>query len=206
MDRSVDAQARMIRRLVAGALLLAACSSSPSPSPSSTATTATANATTDTSPQTTTATATTAPTIDAALPSRALTPGVTNPNVTQADIHTTICVSGWTTTVRPSVSYTDNLKRQQMIAYHRAGTIAQYEEDHLVPLEVGGNPTDPGNLWPEPRAGAPEAVGGRTASDKDLVENAAKKSVCAGGLPLDDAQRGFEMDWVQLGRSLGAIR
>jgi hypothetical protein len=28
--------------------------------------------------------------------------------------------------------------------------MACYEEDHLSPLEDGGNPTDPRNLWPEP--------------------------------------------------------
>jgi len=30
------------------------------------------------------------------------------------------------------------------------GQAANYEEDHFIPLEVGGNPEDPGNLWPEP--------------------------------------------------------
>ena len=107
--------------------------------------------------------------------------------------------------MRPSASYTDNLKRQQMIAYHRTGTTAQYEEDHLVPLEVGGNPTDPRNLSARRRR-RPGGCRRAHRLDKDIVENAAKRSVSAGTLPLDQAQRGFETDWVRLGRSLGAIR
>src|SRR5689334_15986180 len=43
------------------------------------------------------------------------TPGATNPHVTQANIRTTICVVHWTTTIRPPVSYTNALKRQQLV-------------------------------------------------------------------------------------------
>jgi DNA-binding CsgD family transcriptional regulator len=39
-------------------------------------------------------------------PRLALTPGAYNPAVTQATIGRTICVSGWTATIRPSSSYT----------------------------------------------------------------------------------------------------
>src|ERR1035437_3182978 len=46
------------------------------------------------------------------LPSHTLTPGALNPAVTQATIGMTICVSGWTTTVRPPTSYTTPLKRR----------------------------------------------------------------------------------------------
>src|SRR4051794_30866104 len=39
------------------------------------------------------------------LPNRALTPGATNPNVTQSSIPRTICLTGYTSTIRPSSSY-----------------------------------------------------------------------------------------------------
>ena len=42
--------------------------------------------------------------------------GALNPAVTQATIRTTICVSGWTATIRPPVSYTAPLKLAQMRA------------------------------------------------------------------------------------------
>ncbi|MGW4994883.1 hypothetical protein ACWEQ3_46110 [Streptomyces mirabilis] len=38
------------------------------------------------------------------LPDSSCTPGSYNPNVTQSNIHSTICVSGWTATVRPPTS------------------------------------------------------------------------------------------------------
>jgi hypothetical protein len=110
----------------------------------------------------------------------ALTPGVVNPDVTQATIRSTICVGGWTTTVRPPVSYTNDLKRRQLRQYGLRGPPSAYQEDHLISLELGGNPTDPRNLWPEPYPRA-------TAVDK--VENELNHEVCSGRLALAQAQR-----------------
>ena len=85
------------------------------------------------------------------LPDSHLTPGAVNPAVTQANIQQTICERGYTKTIRPPVSYTEPLKRRQLREYGYADQhIWHYEEDHLVPLEVGGAPRDPRNLWPEP--------------------------------------------------------
>src|SRR5262249_9192536 len=47
------------------------------------------------------------------LPNSTCQPGATNPDVTQSTIGQTICVSGWTQTVRPPTSYTNPLKVQQ---------------------------------------------------------------------------------------------
>ena len=47
------------------------------------------------------------------------TPGMLNPDVTQATIGSTVCAPGWTRTVRPPVEYTNALKRKQMRAYGR---------------------------------------------------------------------------------------
>jgi hypothetical protein len=52
---------------------------------------------------------------------RACTPGALTPQVTQADIGTTICRRGWTATVRPPMDYTETLKRHQMLAYGESG-------------------------------------------------------------------------------------
>src|SRR5258708_21865538 len=77
----------------------------------------------------------------APLPNAKLTPGVTNPNVTQANIHDTICIKGWTDTVRPPSSYTDSLKLKQIGQYHyKDKKVSSYEEDHFIPLELGGHP------------------------------------------------------------------
>ena len=108
------------------------------------------------------------------------TPGVVNPDVTQATIGQTICVRGWTRTIRPAVAYTNELKVRQMAQYGVGGSPSEYQEDHLISLELGGHPTDPRNLWPEPRPYAEEV---------DKVENELNRKVCAGEISLDEGRR-----------------
>ncbi len=111
--------------------------------------------------------------------SASLTPGSLNPDVTQPTIGSTICVRGWTATVRPPSSYTSQLKLEQMPEYGETGPPSGYQEDHLISLELGGNPTDPANLWPEPYP---------RAADVDKIENELNAKVCSGELTLAEAQ------------------
>ena len=124
------------------------------------------------------------------LPDPKCTPGVTDPRVTQSNIQTTICVTGYTAKVRPSSVYTRLLKQRQIAEYGYADTNpADYEEDHLIPLELGGSPTDPKNLWPEP-------VGeDHPASRKDGIENSLHNKVCSGVTSLADAQTRIATNW-----------
>ncbi|MEV7217975.1 hypothetical protein AB0O31_33380 [Kitasatospora cineracea] len=125
------------------------------------------------------------------LPDPACTPGAYNPDVTQSTIQSTICVSGWTATVRPPTSYTNALKIQGIAAYGYADTsLSSYEEDHLVPLELGGAPRDPGNLWPEPYSGT------KTATTKDGVETKLKNAVCSGKITLSAARTAIRTNWT----------
>src|SRR5262245_44193127 len=134
------------------------------------------------------------------LPDPVCTPGAINPDVTQSTIGQTICVSGWTATVRPPTSYTNPLKVQQIAEYgYRDTNTADYEEDHLIPLELGGAPRDPHNLWPEPRNGA----SGTTAGSKDSVENRLKSDVCAGRVTLSAARKAIAADWTTALRVTG---
>lgn len=122
------------------------------------------------------------------LPDPVCTPGAINPNVTQANIHQTICVKGWTATIRPPQSYTEPLKIQSIKAYGYVDTkLADYEEDHLISLELGGNPTDVKNLWAEP---------GRSPNPKDGVEGKLRAEVCSGKITLAAAQHAIATDWV----------
>jgi hypothetical protein len=107
------------------------------------------------------------------------TPGVLNPDVTQATIGSTICVQGWTRTVRPPTDFTNELKLRQVHAYGETGSPSEYQEDHLVSLELGGHPTDPRNLWPEPYP---------RAAQVDVIENELNDQVCSGSLTLAEAQ------------------
>jgi hypothetical protein len=127
------------------------------------------------------------------LPDPLCTPGAADPRVTQDDVHSTICVSGYTATVRPPSSYTDSLKRQQISAYGYSDTnLADYEEDHLIPLELAGSPTDAKNLWPEPR------TGDFPASKKDTLENSLHAKVCAGVMTLAAAQAAIATNWESI--------
>ena len=128
----------------------------------------------------------------AVLPNSARTPGALNPSVTQATIGRTICVTGWTSTIRPSSSVTTGLKEAQIASgYTYKGDTAtrDYEEDHLISLELGGAPSAEANLWPQPY-NAPEG-----ARVKDQVENKLRTLICGGTITLATAQRAIATNW-----------
>jgi len=130
-------------------------------------------------------------------PIPSITPGAINPEITQANIGETICNSNWRTkSERPPSSYTNKLKREGFDEYNHADRdMRDFEEDHLIPLEIGGNPTDPRNLWPEPyHTSIPD--GG--AHDKDKVENYLHEQVCRSGMNLADAQKAIATDWYRI--------
>jgi hypothetical protein len=113
------------------------------------------------------------------LPIKNITPGALNLKVRQGTIRRTICRAGWTAKVRPPVSYTNALKIKQMPIYELGGSSSLYEEDHLIPLELGGAPRNPKNLWPEPRA---------QAKRSDPLETSLKRQVCRGFMRLATAR------------------
>jgi len=120
------------------------------------------------------------------------TPGAINPAVTQDNIKSTICKTGYTSTIRPSSSYTTALKKQQLTgaySYFTDKSTGAYEEDHLISLELGGAPSDPRNLWPEPYAGN---AGARL---KDVIENKLNSLVCSGTISLATAQNVIATNW-----------
>ncbi|MDE2261891.1 MAG: hypothetical protein KGL45_05160 [Gammaproteobacteria bacterium] len=131
--------------------------------------------------------------LDQALPKRHLTPGAINPAVTQGNIRETICVRGYTKSIRPPEKYTEALKRRGIHQYgYTDYRVRDYEEDHLVSLELGGSPTNPHNLWPEPH----HVIGGWGSFAKDRLENRLHTLVCRGRVPLAQAQRDIANDWI----------
>ena len=75
-------------------------------------------------------------------------PGAYSSDVTQSNIATTICIPGWTATVRPSTSFTQGVKRLMLrrASLDPADAI-KYELDHYVPLAIGGHLRSGDNLW-----------------------------------------------------------
>lgn len=130
------------------------------------------------------------------LPDKNCTPGEIDPEVTQEDIYQTICKKGYTTTVRPPVSYTGPLKLVVMKKYGDSDSPKNYEFDHLISLELGGSPTSEKNLWPEPYN---SSLG---SYQKDRVENYLNKQVCSGSISLSQAQTEISTDWVKVYNSI----
>ena len=130
------------------------------------------------------------------LPRHDLTPGATDPRVTQSNIRNTICRRGYTATVRPPFEYTNAMKHHLMRAYGIRGSIHDYELDHLIPLELGGSTNCETNLWPQPRNVFPGA------NEKDEVEAYLHQRVCSGTLPLAEAQREIASDWYAVYKTI----
>ena len=124
-----------------------------------------------------------------ARPDPSCTPGALNPAVTQKTIHETICVEGWTDTVRPPESITEPEKAASMAAYDEMGPMDAYEYDHFVPLELGGATNDLRNLWPEP---------GASPNPKDAVEYELRQEVCDRQISLAQAQLEVVRNWTAL--------
>jgi hypothetical protein len=131
------------------------------------------------------------------LPDPHCTPGATNPRVTQANLASTVCKSGYTATIRPPEGITSPEKRASEAAYGLTGTGKTTEYDHLISLELGGDPNSPLNLWPEPNATSAAGVN----NPKDHVENKLKALVCNAVhgkpyLPLAKAQDLVATNWT----------
>lgn len=111
------------------------------------------------------------------------TPGVVSDRTTDE-----LCAASFHTgTIR---NVPESIKHQVCAAYGitRADcTGKKYEIDHLISLELGGT-NDPANLWPQPYAKP-------GAKEKDVVENALHRQVCAGTMSLADAQHAIATDW-----------
>jgi hypothetical protein len=127
------------------------------------------------------------------LPDPHCTPGSVDPAITQANIATTICRSGYTEKVRPPESQTSHAKFDVAYPAYRIPDSATSELDHLVSLELGGS-NDITNLWPE---------AGSVPNPKDKVENALRRAVCDGKVTLAAAQRAIATNWMTAEARLG---
>ena len=86
-------------------------------------------------------------------------------------------------------------KRRSAVSYHYRESLTQAEYDHLIPLELGGDPNDPRNLWVEPPSPGHRASQG-FRNPKDLVETKAKSLVCRRRVPLAAMQRAIAANWT----------
>ncbi|WP_241827207.1 hypothetical protein [Streptomyces graminilatus] len=126
----------------------------------------------------------------------ACTPGAISPAVTQQNLRSTICAKGgYTSKVRPSTYVTGKEKKANALAYGFTGSMRDAEYDHLISLQLGGDPNDPRNLWVEP-ADPGHRKGSGINNKKDPVETKLHTAVCKGQISLAAAQRAIVTDWT----------
>jgi len=101
--------------------------------------------------------------------------GAVTPNVTQSNLSTTVCLTGYTTSVRPPSSYTQAWEKA-----HGGGIDTVV--DHITPLCAGGDPFNYANYQLQFK---PDSY------RKDTTERLVCKMLCNGKLTLDEAQGMF---------------
>lgn len=119
---------------------------------------------------------------DPILPDPVMTPGIFDANATVDKI----CQKGYSSSVR---NVTDSQKNEVFKEYglERSG---EYEVDHLISLELGGSNSTQ-NLWPQAYRGY------WNARIKDMAENRLHYLVCAGKIPLREAQYMIATNWIK---------
>jgi len=128
------------------------------------------------------------------LPDLSLTPGSTDPEVSGANIKESICKVThftWTEGHMPPRSFLQAIEREQLKVYgYQDSDINHYQMDHLIPLSLGGNPTDPKNIWPQ------VLITKWSARRKDYLEEVLHDKVCKGEVTLQDAQEQIRTNWI----------
>jgi hypothetical protein len=74
--------------------------------------------------------------------------------------------------------------RTLRVLYGETGSPSEYEEDHFIPLELGGAPKNPKNLWP----GA-----ALTVDTVRPLETQLKRRVCKGVMKLKKARAAIRL-------------
>jgi hypothetical protein len=114
-----------------------------------------------------------------------------DPNLTPGAILTTdaatVCQPGYSKSVRHT---SGKLKASIYREYGIDRTVSHFEVDHLISLELGGADIAE-NLWPQ----SYDTVTWN-AHTKDKLEDRLHALVCAGRLPLEQAQRDIATDWI----------
>ena len=124
------------------------------------------------------------------------TPGAVSPAVTQANLASTICrKGGYTSGIRPPESVTRKEKKLNAASYGYTGRMGDAEYDHLISLQLGGDPNDYRNLWVEP-ADPGHRSGSGVNNKKDPVETKLHTAVCKGQITLAAAQNAIVTDWT----------
>ena len=116
---------------------------------------------------------------------------VFNPDVRQDTIDETICVKGYTKSIRPSALYTNGVKEILLLdGGIDTAKSDEYQLDHLISLGLGGHPRARGNLALQ------RLDGDEGAKRKDRLEVKLQCLVCSRQVSLSTAQDAIYLDWI----------
>ncbi|MFD8753568.1 hypothetical protein ACFV0O_21730 [Kitasatospora sp. NPDC059577] len=140
------------------------------------------------------------------LPDPNCTPGAISPAVSQDNLKDTICkTGGYTSGIRPPANLTGKEKAENAKSYGYTGPMGDAEYDHLISLQLGGDPNDARNLWIQPPS--PGHVPGKGPNNpKDSVETHLHTAICKGQVTLAAAQQAIATDWTTAEVKLGISR
>lgn len=129
------------------------------------------------------------------LPDPQLTPGEIDQEVTEADLKESICKAGqfsWTEGHMPPKSFLEKIEKEMLQQYSYSDVnLKHYQMDHLIPLSLGGAPTDVKNIWPQP------LIAKWSSRRKDYLEGILHEKVCKGEVSLKDAQEQIRTNWIE---------
>lgn len=115
-----------------------------------------------------------------------------NPDVRQDNITQTICVRGYTRTIRPPANVTNTIKHEMLrVCGYSSDAMHDFILDHKIPLSLGGAPNNLRNFTLQTAD---------SSKDKDRVELCLSRTVCAGKISLAQAQQEIWMNWKGAGR------
>ena len=115
-----------------------------------------------------------------------------NQSVRAETLSETICLRGYTRTIRPPANVTNTIKYEMLRKKGYAiSAMHDFILDHKIPLSLGGAPNDLRNFMLQTED---------ESKDKDRVELCLAKTVCSGRLALDEAQREIWLDWRSAAR------
>ncbi len=136
------------------------------------------------------------------LPDRHCTPGATDPAVTQASLAATVCTVGWLAKTQLSEQQSKPLRLASLVSYGLPAPTSGYGLDRLISLTIGGSPSAPGNLWPEPSYGpygSPTKVQLEIQLHADVCASSGTKATSTNitqYLTLAQAQAAISTNWI----------
>jgi hypothetical protein len=119
-------------------------------------------------------------------------PGRLDPAVTANNIAQTVCNAAWVAAasqLQPPPTTLDKL----LIEYQLPGDPVTYALARVIPVQDGGSPTSPLNLYPLPLNG----FGGQQT--QTVVANQLRDEICSHKITIAQAAKTLEGDWLSRG-------